>query len=111
MEGGDRLKLLNESLRGRDVLSRAMAGSGGEGGFGDVGRLLVRKRIGDLNEIMVGNITVGYLENKVYLGVFSRVFCSMRRVLRFRSRHLVPRITISLSHQLTGTKREISQRC
>lgn len=43
-------------MRGRDVLSKTMAGSGREGGFGDVGRLLGRKRFGCLNEIIVGSI-------------------------------------------------------
>lgn len=68
------MKPLKESLvRGRDVLSRTMAGSGWEGGFGDVGRLLGRKKFGRLNEIVVGSMTAGYLKNKVYREVFSRV--------------------------------------
>lgn len=60
------MKPLKESLvRGRDVLSRTMAGSGWEGEFGDVGRLLRGKKFGCLNEIIVGGMTVGYLKNKV----------------------------------------------
>lgn len=59
-------------MRGRDVLSRIMAGSGRDEEFGDVGRLLGRKRFGCLNEIIVRSITVGCL-NKKYREVFSRV--------------------------------------
>lgn len=97
------MKPLKESLvRGRDVLSRTMAGSGREEGFGDVGRLLGRKGFGCLNEIIIGSI-----RSKVYREVFFRVrpLFYAQILLRFQSRRLVPRITMNLYHQLGGIKK------